>query len=46
MNSDDEFKRITPKNISGMNQKLILDSRRILKISGVEYIALGKNSNN
>lgn len=44
MNSDDEFKRITQKNISGMNQKLILDSRRILNISGVEYIALGKNS--
>ena len=46
MNSDDEFKRITQKNISGMNQKLILDSRRILNISGVEYIALGKNSKN
>jgi hypothetical protein len=29
-----------------MNQKLILDSRRILNISGVEYIALGKNSKN
>ena len=46
MNSDDEFKKITHKNISNMYKKFIIDTRRILKISNVEYIALGKNSDN
>ena len=41
-----EFKKITHKNISNMHKKFIIDTRRILKISNVEYIALGKNSDN
>ena len=43
---DKEFKKITHKNISNMHKKFIIDTRRILKISNVEYIALGKNSDN
>lgn len=46
MNSDEEFKKITQKTISVMNKKLILDTRRILKISGAQYIALGRNFDN
>ncbi len=46
MNADKEFKKITHKNISNMHKKFIIDTRRILKISNVEYIALGKNSDN
>ena len=46
MNGDDEFKKITHKSISNMNKKFIIDTRRILKISYVEYVALGKNSQN
>ena len=46
MNADDEFKKITHKHILAMNKKFIIDTRRILKISNVEYVALGKNSKN
>lgn len=46
MNADNEFKKITHKNILKMNKKFIIDTRRILKISNVEYVALGKNSQN
>tara|TARA_B110001454_G_scaffold179443_1_gene172681 strand:- start:1427 stop:2749 length:1323 start_codon:yes stop_codon:yes gene_type:complete len=46
MNEDDQFKKITKKDISDMRKKFILDTRRILKISDVEYVALGKNSDN
>lgn len=43
MNEDDKFKKISKKDISNMRRKFILDTRRILKISNVEYVALGKN---
>ena len=46
MNSDDEFKNITHKDILNMHKKFIVDTRRILKISNVEYVALGTNSDN
>jgi len=46
MNEDDIFKKITKKDISDMRRKFVLDTRRILKISDVEYVALGKNSDN
>ena len=46
MNEDDRFKKITKRDISDMRRKFILDTRRILKISDIEYVALGKNSDN
>lgn len=43
MNADEEFKKISINEISNMNHKFILDTRRILKISNVDYHALGIN---
>ena len=46
MNEDDKFKNIRRNDISNMRRKFVLDTRRILKISDIEYVALGKNSDN